>query len=259
MLSCILQEKMDCLLQTHLFFPRWEKEFHSLILDTNFLQMEHEISPEKQAALDAAQKLRDKAGEEAKLRGEFYDKAKQEHDNGNGAKAKEYSTEGHKHDDLVKEYNKQAADAFFAAHNKGRDQMTIDLHGLYVEEAMERLKARVEAIGRKGTFVIIWGAGNHSEGGVRKIKPAVIDYLNAEKFQFEDDNPNHGCCTVFFDGKGAAEPKKETPAEPKKETAPEPKKETPPVPAPSTGKKGTLPVTQTEETKKACCSCCCVM
>lgn len=251
----LFYKKCSCVCLNHSSFPAILCRGRFIVFGLTYLnlQMEHEISPEKQAALDAAQKLRDKAGEEAKLRGECFEKSKKEFESGDKGKAKELSEEGHKHDEQMKKYNKEAADAFFAAHNKGRDQMTIDLHGLYVEEAMERLKARVEAIGRKGTFIIIWGAGNHSEGGVRKIKPAVIDYLNAEKFKFEDDNPNHGCCTVFFDGKEAAaavEPKKEVPA------ATETKKE---VPAPSTGKKGTLPVTQTEETKKACCACCCVM
>lgn len=222
--------------------------------------MEPEISPEKKAALDAAQKIRDKAGEEAKLRGECYEKSKKEFESGDKGKAKELSEEGKKHDEMMKKYNKEAADAFFAAHNKGRDQMTIDLHGLYVEEAMERLKARIEAIGRKGTFVIIWGAGNHSEGGVRKIKPAVVDYLNGEKFNFADDTPNHGCCTVYFDGKeAAAAPATTTPAATPATTKPAATPAATPAtkPAASTGKK-TMPVTKTEDTKKAC-SCCCVM
>lgn len=218
--------------------------------------MEPEISPEKKAALDAAQKIRDKAGEEAKLRGECYEKSQQEFKTGDKAKAKELSEEGKKHDELMKQYNKEAADAFFAAHNQGRDNMTIDLHGLYVEEAMERLKARIETIGRKGTFVIIWGAGNHSEGGVRKIKPAVVDYLNGEKFQFDDDTPNHGCCTVYFDGKGASAPAS-TPA-PAPAPTPAPASTPATVPTPSTGGKGKLPITKTEESKKGC-SCCCVM
>lgn len=216
--------------------------------------MEHEKDPETVKALEAAQKLRDQAGQEAKLRGECFDKSKKEFESGDKGKAKELSEEGKKHGALMEEYNKKAADAFFAANNKGRDDYSIDLHGLYVEEAVERVKQRFDKIGRKGTLIIIWGAGNHSEGGVRKIKPAVIDILNSEKVKFDDDTPNHGCCTVYFSGKEAV------PATPAAKT-------TPAVPAasqttkPSTGKTTTLPITQPAEPveETTCCSCCCVM
>ena len=215
--------------------------------------MEHPISPEKQKALDEAQKLRDKAGEEAKLRSQCFDQASKEHDSGNGAKAKELSEEGKKHGEMMKEYNKQAADAYFAAHNQGRDDYTIDLHGLQVEEAKERVNARLDKIGRKGTLVIIWGAGNHSEGGVRKIKPAIIsDILEPAKVAFDDDTPNHGCCTVYFSGKDAAA----KPAEPAK-PAEAAKPAATAVPAPAAAPAAPKPSDE-PETKRAC-ACCCVM
>ena len=154
--------------------------------------MEQPISPEKQKALDKAQELRNKAGEEAKLRGECFEKSKKEFESGDKGKAKELSDEGKEHGAKMEEFNRQAAEAFFNAHNMGNDLYTIDLHGLYVEEAVERVKERFEKIGRKGTLVVIWGAGNHSEGGVRKIKPAILEILNSEKLVFDDDVPNHG-------------------------------------------------------------------
>ena len=47
--------------------------------------------------------------------------------------------------------NRLASDAAFQGNNKGRDSWTIDLHGLYVEEAVQRAresiaKARGEVI-----------------------------------------------------------------------------------------------------------------
>ena len=214
--------------------------------------MDHPISPEKQKALDEAQKLRDKAGEEAKLRGECFDKSKAAFESGDKAKAKELSDEGKKHGEMMEKYSKEAADAYFAAHNAGRDDYTIDLHGLQVEEAKQRVKARFDKIGRKGTLVIIWGAGNHSEGGVRKIKPAIIsDILTPEKFPYDDDTPNHGCCTVYFSGKDAVKPAEPTkPAEPAKPAAT-------PAPVPTTAPAAPKP-SEEPETKRAC-SCCCVM
>lgn len=215
--------------------------------------MEQPISPEKQKALDEAQALREKAGEEAKLRGECFEKSKKEYESGDKAKAKELSEEGKKHGAQMEDLNRQAANAFFNAHNMGNDLYTIDLHGLYVEEAVERVKDRFEKIGRKGTLVIIWGAGNHSEGGVRKIKPAILDILNSEKLIFDDDVPNHGCCTVYFSGK-TAEPSKAV-AQPAAQSDSKPVAQPVAQPAPVPA---TLPVTQSVESKKGC-SCCCVM
>ena len=59
--------------------------------------MEHEKDPETVKALEAAQKLRDQAGQEAKLRGECFDKSKKEFESGDKGKAKELSEEGKKH------------------------------------------------------------------------------------------------------------------------------------------------------------------
>lgn len=219
--------------------------------------MEPELAPEKKKALEEAQKLRDKAGEEAKLRGSCFEQSKKEFESGDKAKAKQLSEEGKKHGAQMEQLNKQAADAFFAAHNQGRDDYTIDLHGLYVEEALERLNRRFDKIGRKGTLVIIWGAGNHSEGGVRKIKPAVVEVLNKGGWKYEDDTPNHGCCTVYFTAPAvetSAIPTKPAVAPPKPAVA-SAKSATASQPATSTPSKE-LPVSK--ETKKAC-SCCCVM
>lgn len=36
--------------------------------------------------------------------------------------------------------NRLASDAAFQGNNKGRDSWTIDLHGLYVEEAVQRAR-----------------------------------------------------------------------------------------------------------------------
>lgn len=215
--------------------------------------MELPISPEKQKALDKAQELRNKAGEEAKLRGECFEKSKKEFESGDKGKAKELSDEGKEHGAKMEEFNRQAAEAFFNAHNMGNDLYTIDLHGLYVEEAVERVKERFEKIGRKGTLVVIWGAGNHSEGGVRKIKPAILEILNSEKLVFDDDVPNHGCCTVYFSGKTAepAKPAEKPVSQPTAQPVAQPVAQPMPQPA-------TAPAAQSAETKRAC-SCCCVM
>ena len=64
------------------------------------------------------------------------------------------------------------------------DVPRIDLHGLYVHQALEEVEAFMNrlapmACGEKEQYyaLIITGAGHHSEGGKAKIKPTVKRWL----------------------------------------------------------------------------------
>jgi DNA-nicking Smr family endonuclease len=59
--------------------------------------------------------------------------------------------------------------------NKQSPPGTIDLHGLYVKEAIERTEKAIADAQRQGTeeLRVIVGKGIHSQGHVAKIKPAV--------------------------------------------------------------------------------------
>jgi hypothetical protein len=75
------------------------------------------------------------------------------------------------------EYNRQARDFIFRANN-APDRVpgdTIDLHGLFVEEAEDVLEERIKAGMQRGEdhLHVIVGKGNHSVGHVQKIKPRV--------------------------------------------------------------------------------------
>lgn len=75
------------------------------------------------------------------------------------------------------QYNRQARDYIFRANNSV-DRVpsdTIDLHGLYVEEAEDVLEERIRAARGRGEshLHVIVGKGNHSRGHVQKIKPRV--------------------------------------------------------------------------------------
>jgi len=72
-------------------------------------------------------------------------------------------------------YNCQARDYIFCVNNTSCAEDEIDLHGLYVMEATDILRKRIEVdieMGRSGIHVIV-GRGNRSEGKVQKIRPAV--------------------------------------------------------------------------------------
>ncbi|KHO00729.1 Smr protein/MutS2 [Metarhizium album ARSEF 1941] len=91
--------------------------------------------------------------------------------------SQKHSRESKQHYARRDDYNRQAADYIFRENNApGKvDGDTIDLHGLYVEEAERILEERIRAGQRRGQQHLhaIVGKGNHSTGHVQKIKPKV--------------------------------------------------------------------------------------
>lgn len=55
----------------------------------------------------------------------------------------------------------------------------IDLHGLYVKEAIARTDEAILAAKRRGDsqLRLVVGKGIHSQGGVAKIKPAIAELM----------------------------------------------------------------------------------
>lgn len=74
---------------------------------------------------------------------------------GQRARAKDLSNQAKKHDRLAKEYHRQARDFIFRANNTNSKENEIDLHGLYVEEAKDVLRKRINAEKDRG------GSGIH--------------------------------------------------------------------------------------------------
>ncbi|OAA44755.1 hypothetical protein NOR_03509 [Metarhizium rileyi] len=91
--------------------------------------------------------------------------------------SQKYSRESKQHYAKRDDYNRQAADYIFRENNaQGKvDGDSIDLHGLYVEEAERILEERIRSDQRRGQEHLhaIVGKGNHSTGHVQKIKPKV--------------------------------------------------------------------------------------
>lgn len=82
--------------------------------------------------------------------GQSFDAASAAYKSGDGARAKELSNEGKMHQRRKEELNDQAADFIFAANNRNQPRGSIDLHGLYVQEAIERTERAVQ--------VSVWAA-----------------------------------------------------------------------------------------------------
>ena len=112
---------------------------------------------------------------------------------GNGERAHELSQQGKAHAAKQDQLDDQASAWIFngeagpsriehlltTANNQQSPPGTIDLHGLYVKEAIERTESAIAAAQRSGQteMRIIVGKGIHSQNHVAKIKPAVEDLM----------------------------------------------------------------------------------
>jgi hypothetical protein len=123
---------------------------------------------------------------------------------GDKARARELSQQAQAQRSAAAAKNAAAARAIFAQKNATRGHWEIDLHLLLVAEALERTKRRLQscatAAASEGAaereLVVIYGQGHHSQGGVAKIKPAVLQLLADEGFTAQEGVPNAGACAA---------------------------------------------------------------
>ncbi|ELK03619.1 NEDD4-binding protein 2 [Pteropus alecto] len=135
---------------------------------------------------------------------ECYSKAKEAYRMGKKNVATFYAQQGSLHEQKMKEANHLAAMEIFEKVNASLlPQNVLDLHGLHVDEAIEHLmtvlQQKTEEFkqdGGKPYLSVITGRGNHSQGGVARIKPAVIKYLISHSFRFSEIKP--GCLKVML-------------------------------------------------------------
>ncbi|XP_054544427.1 NEDD4-binding protein 2 isoform X2 [Talpa occidentalis] len=135
---------------------------------------------------------------------ECYSKAKEAYRMGKKNVATFYAQQGSLHEQKMKEANHLAAVEIFEKVNASLlPQNVLDLHGLHVDEAIEHLTTVLQQkteeckqSGGKPYLSVITGRGNHSQGGVARIKPAVIKYLTSHSFRFSEIKP--GCLKVML-------------------------------------------------------------
>ncbi|XP_017454952.1 NEDD4-binding protein 2 isoform X2 [Rattus norvegicus] len=135
---------------------------------------------------------------------ECYSKAKEAYRMGKKNVATFYAQQGSLHEQKMREANHLAAVEIFEKVNASLlPQNVLDLHGLHVDEAIEHLTAVLQQkteefkqSGGKPYLSVITGRGNHSQGGVARIKPAVIKYLTSHSFRFSEIKP--GCLKVML-------------------------------------------------------------
>ncbi|KAK9900311.1 DUF1771-domain-containing protein [Cystobasidium minutum MCA 4210] len=163
----------------------------------------HHINVDSQNASDPHYvSLRNQALREDDLMGQAFDAASAAYKSGDGARAKELSNEGKMHQRRKEELNDQAADFIFAANNRNQPRGSIDLHGLYVQEAIERTERAVQDAQSQGLdeLRIITGKGIHSNQGIAKIKPAIEKLMVKYNLAAHLDPHNTGVLIVSLSG-----------------------------------------------------------
>jgi DNA-nicking Smr family endonuclease len=102
----------------------------------------------------------------------------------------------------MKELDKRAANITFKENNKNRKEGgKIDLHGLYVAEAVQFSKDQAQIARSRGDEVVrfIVGKGLHSDAGEAKIRPALEDHFNKRGLNHSLDPRNAGVLIVRLD------------------------------------------------------------
>ncbi|KFD69144.1 hypothetical protein M514_02977, partial [Trichuris suis] len=99
-----------------------------------------------------------------------------------------YAQQGHLHDRKCKDANRLAANAILEYRRSLHPPTTVDLHGLYVPEALAAVSELLSNAGSNQTLKLITGKGSHSNDGP-KIRPAVVKYLRQKKLEFSESTP----------------------------------------------------------------------
>ncbi|KAH9485355.1 Smr domain-containing protein [Psilocybe cubensis] len=140
--------------------------------------------------------LRAQANEHGDLMAKCFRESHEAYSRGDGALAKELSNEGKDHQRKMEQLNKQASDFIFDS-KPGE----VDLHGLYVKEAIFRADQAIQQAKQRGQPQInfIVGKGLHSQGGVAKIKPAIEELIQRHNLVARIDPNNTGVLIVMLD------------------------------------------------------------
>jgi len=137
----------------------------------------------------------------------FFDESHQAYARGDGAAAKDLSNKGKAHKAEMEKLNGQASDWIFRENNKDSPPDTIDLHGLYVKEAIDHTERALQQAQQRGDqhLRVIVGKGLHSQSHVAKIKPAIEQLMQQYQIEAEMDPHNAGVLIVYPGGRGKAQ------------------------------------------------------
>lgn len=142
---------------------------------------------------DEWQSYRKQAREWASQRDLCFSYASDAFGNGNKEMAKYYSNLGKECRKQMEDANSSAACIIFEINNEELDADEVDLHGLFVNEAIAKLTERIDHARNNGIdkLTVIVGQGNNSETGP-KLKPAVTEFAVVNSIPYKLSVTNAG-------------------------------------------------------------------
>ncbi|KAA1097718.1 hypothetical protein PGT21_017845 [Puccinia graminis f. sp. tritici] len=146
--------------------------------------------------------LRNDALKEQKLMEQKFEKAR-------GASQREQAQslreEANRHKERRDHLNNKAAEWLYKENNKDLPSDTIDLHGLYVKEALtyaEKFIEKAQKKGRPDRLNFIVGRGLHSVNSKPQVKPAIEELVRKHQLAFEIHPRNPGIIVVHLNVPG---------------------------------------------------------
>lgn len=117
---------------------------------------------------------------------------------GEKGEASALSEQSKKHKACADDLNQQAAAWVFRENNIDSAADEIDLHGLFIREALSALDARIRAgiQRREHILKVITGKGIHSAHHIAKLRPAVEDLCNKNGLQWRLQPKNDGVVEI---------------------------------------------------------------
>lgn len=145
---------------------------------------------------DEAEDHRKKANELGEQQRQLSARSQAAYKAGNGALAKQLSNQAKDIHAQVEYHNKEAARLHYVHNNSNLPDGTIDLHGLFVKEAIQKVDAAVSKAKKENrkTLTVIVGAGNHSIDRVQRIRPAVEKWCRDRGHTYTA--VNQGCLSI---------------------------------------------------------------
>ncbi|ODQ82862.1 hypothetical protein BABINDRAFT_159360 [Babjeviella inositovora NRRL Y-12698] len=145
--------------------------------------------------------LRKQADQAYQKRSNLSQQSQQAYKLGDKARAHQLSEEAKKQLEIADDFNGQAAEYVFRENNADSSSNEIDLHGLYVKEAVYILRKRIDWASQhnQSQLRVIVGKGLHSANGVAKIKPAVEELCEQSNLKHYIDHKNAGVLVIELD------------------------------------------------------------
>ncbi|KAH7926706.1 DUF1771-domain-containing protein [Leucogyrophana mollusca] len=146
--------------------------------------------------------LREQAREHGNRAAQCFRESQDAWNRGDRAAAKRFSDQGKEHKQRMTVLDAEACEQIFQANNAKRKGNEIDLHGLYVNEAVAKSLTAVEKARKSGLSKVrfIVGKGRRSEDGVPKIKPALEKALSELSIRTQIDLRNDGVLEAHLTG-----------------------------------------------------------